>query len=227
MLYKQELCNLNNPKDAQFCLEVAGLSLKNSVHTLIGGLPSGHFFDIDEYLCEKNNPEKLSDNLAQKINYLEKDKKFNKVAFIDKGGLGPVGLIMVNSLVSKLIKMKTIIVRPRKKLWRGVIKGNFEIGDNVLILNDVATTGRTVFEAVEKVIACGGKVTTALVVIDRDQGATINLARKGIELFSLFSAKTLREKKLKDLNKQYKVGIDDAFDPKLIDFGGRSITSIS
>lgn len=227
MFYRQELCNLDKPEEASICVKIAGMSLKNSEWTLVGGLPSKHYFDIDNYLGMKENASALSRLLADKINQMAKEFEFDKVAFIEKGGAGPVGLIAISSSVATLVNKDILLIRPKKKILRGAIKGNFIKGERVLILNDVATAGWTIFEAAEKIWDLGGKVPYALTVIDRDQGATVNLGRKGIELFSLFSAKTMREKKGAQLEEEYKMNIEDMFIPTLVDFGGSSATAIS
>jgi len=226
VFYKQELCNWDDPEEATLCLEIAGLSLRNSEYTLVGGLPSAHYFDIDNYLMEnKNSSVALSKFLANKINQLSSSYEFDKVAFIEKGGAGPVGLIAISSMLGKLIDKEMIIIRSKKRLLRGTVKGLLKKDDRVMILSDVATIGWTIFEAAEKVWDLGGKVPCALVVIDRDQGATVNLGRKGIELFSIYSAKTMREKKGAELEDRYKRAIEDRFVPQLVDFGGTSSTS--
>ncbi|MDQ7786737.1 MAG: hypothetical protein RDU01_03940 [Thermodesulfovibrionales bacterium] len=227
MFYKQELCNWDDPEEASLCLKIAGLSLRNSEYTLIGGLPSAHYFDIDSYLMEnKNNATALAKLLADKINQLSKSHEFNKVAFIEKGGAGPVGLISIRSTLGTLIEKEMIIIRSKKRLLRGTIKGSLNKDDRVIILSDVATIGWTIFEAAEKVWDLGAKVPYALVVIDRDQGATVNLGRKGIELLSIYTAKTIREKKGSELKEHYKTGIEDRFIMQLVDFGGSSSTSV-
>ncbi|MCL4477405.1 MAG: hypothetical protein M1508_14485 [Nitrospirae bacterium] len=226
MFYLKEICNLEEPADSDICVKIAGMSLQNSEWTLAYGLPSAHYFDIDNYLTMNENSKELSQFLSQKIISLSEIRDFDKIAFIDKGWAGPVGLIAISTLVASLTNKEMLIIRPKKKLLRGAVKGNLRKGDKILILSDVATVGWTIFEAAEKIWQLGGKAPCALVVIDRCQGATVNLERKGIELFSLVSAKTLKEKKEKEIQEKFKVTIEERFSPVLIDFGGASSTTI-
>jgi orotate phosphoribosyltransferase len=225
MFYKQELCDLDDPREADICVRIIGTSLKSSEWTLTGGLASGNFFDMDKYLLDAKNANELSALIADKITKLSTSHAFDKIGFIDKGGSGPIGLITISSSVADLIKKEIVIIRSKKKLLLAAIKGSVGKGERVMLLNDVATAGWTIFEAAEKVWQAGGTVPYALTVIDRDQGASVSLGRKGIELFSIVSAKTIREKRGEQLETQYKAIIQDTFTPKLVDFGGVSSTS--
>lgn len=219
MLYRRELCDLRNPDEAKLLVEIAEQSLQCSEWVLTEGLQSKHYFDIDNSLCVKDKAEELSNMLAEKINELSETISFNKIAFIDKNESGPVGLISIMSSIASLIDKETIIVRPKKLILRCAIKGQIKKDDRVLILSDIATTGRTIFQAAQKIWAYKVEAPYALVVFDRVQGATENLGRKGIGLYSLISAKSLRE--------EQKLSITPNFEPTFKDFGGRSTTNIS
>lgn len=68
------------------------------------------------------------------------------------------------------------------------IDGHIESGAEVLLVDDVATTGGSLLKALEGVEEEGHKCVArkALVIIDREEGAAENLAEKGIELVSIF-----------------------------------------
>jgi orotate phosphoribosyltransferase len=67
------------------------------------------------------------------------------------------------------------------------IDGHIADGDDILLVDDVATTGKSIFETVagvrEEYPAC--RMTKALVVVDREEGAAQALAAQGIALFSI------------------------------------------
>ena len=71
---------------------------------------------------------------------------------------------------------------------REIIDGYTGEGDEVLLVDDVATTGGSILKAlvILKEEGFKGSVKKALVVIDREEGAAENLAREGIELVSIF-----------------------------------------
>lgn len=227
MYYRIELCDLKKAEIGRLLVEIAGKSLQNSEWTLQGGLRSSHFFDVDLSYSRDSLPQ-LSKLISNKIKELSDVHgcSFDKVAFIEKGERGPVGLIGLMGSISPLIEKGVIIVRPSKWLLRSSIKGEVKKSDSFLIISDVATTGETIFSAAEKIWAFGGKVPYALVVIDRMQGATENLIRKGIQLYSLTSAQTLQTEKGEEIASKFNRSISTDFEPHLKDFGGSSITTL-
>jgi orotate phosphoribosyltransferase len=69
---------------------------------------------------------------------------------------------------------------------RQKIDGHLHIETEVLAVDDVATTGGSITNAVREIIARGGEVRRALVVIDREEGAAENLAAHNIQLAAIF-----------------------------------------
>jgi orotate phosphoribosyltransferase len=65
-------------------------------------------------------------------------------------------------------------------------------GAKVLIADDVATTGGSIMVAIEQARQAGANVDTALVLVDREEGATEFLATQGVRLLSVFKAGDLR-----------------------------------
>lgn len=228
MLNRRELCDLSNPDEAELLIDVAGKSLQNSEWTLTGGLPSKHYFDLDSFLCDNAAAVLLIDMLVKKIKLMHTRLNFNKIAFIDKGENGPVGLITFMGFIAKSVEIETIIVRPKKMLIRSFIKGTLVNNDRVLVLSDVATSGHTIFQAAQKLWGLHAKVPYALVVFDRAQGATLNLGRKGIELYSLISAESLHkdEKARERIAKTHNMAITNDFEQKLVDFAGTSAIKV-
>ncbi len=58
-------------------------------------------------------------------------------------------------------------------------------GEEVLIIDDVTTTGGSLLKPVEKMREMGFVVRRALSIVDREEGALENLRRHDIELFSI------------------------------------------
>ncbi|MDY6817552.1 MAG: orotate phosphoribosyltransferase [Halobacteriales archaeon] len=71
------------------------------------------------------------------------------------------------------------------------IEGRLEPGEEVVVIEDIATTGTSAVEAVEALRDAGAKVDRVIVVVDREEGARENLAEHGIELESLLTASDL------------------------------------
>ena len=71
------------------------------------------------------------------------------------------------------------------------IEGRLEEGEEVVVLEDIATTGTSAVEAVEALREAGAVVERVIVVVDREEGARENLAEAGIELEALLTATDL------------------------------------
>lgn len=71
------------------------------------------------------------------------------------------------------------------------VEGHLPAGAEVVIFDDVATTGGSSQIAVDAVNAAGGKVIAVCVVVDREAGATQHFAAQGIPLYSLITLKEL------------------------------------
>ena len=64
-------------------------------------------------------------------------------------------------------------------------------GKQVVLIDDVATSGGSILKAADQIAAAGGVMRHAIVILDREQGAAANLAERGITLHALFTATDL------------------------------------
>ena len=71
------------------------------------------------------------------------------------------------------------------------IEGRLGAGEEVVVLEDIATTGTSAIEAVEALREAGAVVSRLLVVVDREEGARENLAEHDVELEALLTASDL------------------------------------
>ncbi len=71
------------------------------------------------------------------------------------------------------------------------IEGNFQAGDEVLVVDDVITTGGSTLKAIDAIEAEGGKVVAALVLVDREEGGRQAIEARGVPVFPLFSRSSL------------------------------------
>jgi orotate phosphoribosyltransferase len=91
--------------------------------------------------------------------------------------------------------VKSFFVRKQPKghgtmdLIEGLAADETLEGKRVLVIDDVATSGGSILKAADAVVALGAKVDCALVLIDREEGATEALAPRGIRLLSVFKGR--------------------------------------
>ncbi|MFB6123431.1 MAG: orotate phosphoribosyltransferase [Haloferacaceae archaeon] len=137
---------------------------------------------VDKYLFE-TDPDCLrlvAEAFAERVG----DAKLAGVA------LGAVPLVAVTSVETGA---PYVIARKRAKEYGtgNLIEGRLTEGEEVVVLEDIATTGTSALEAVEALREAGAVVSRVLVVVDREEGARERLADHGVELEALLTARDL------------------------------------
>ncbi|MFZ2097808.1 MAG: hypothetical protein WAV05_14345, partial [Anaerolineales bacterium] len=73
------------------------------------------------------------------------------------------------------------------------IEGIFNVGEKVVIIDDLATTGESKFESIDRLTSAGLVVTDIVVLIDRQSGAAEALSKAGYSLHSVTNLTILLE----------------------------------
>ncbi len=71
------------------------------------------------------------------------------------------------------------------------IEGNFRDGDQVVVIEDTATTGGSALKAIKAIEAAGGKVAFCIVLVDRQEGGVENIEAQGYPTASIFTREQL------------------------------------
>jgi len=111
--------------------------------------------------------------------------EFDAICGIATGGLP------LSSVIAYLMEKPLIYFR-RSEKEHGTMKrieGEVKEGMNVIVMDDVATTGGSILEAVKALRDQKAVVRRAFVVVDRGQGAKKNLMAEGVELMSITTLK--------------------------------------
>jgi orotate phosphoribosyltransferase len=138
-------------------------AVKSGEFTLSSGKKSDFYVD-----CRKISLHPQGSRLIGKI-IIEKIKGI-KVDSI--GGL-TLGADPITSAVVTLSDIPGFIVRKKEKSHgtQQKIEGLIAPGQNVVVVEDVATTGASALQAIEAVEAVGTKVVKVISVVDREEGA--------------------------------------------------------
>jgi orotate phosphoribosyltransferase len=104
--------------------------------------------------------------------------------------LGAVPLVAVTSAETDT---PYVIARKEAKEYGtgNRIEGRLSAGEEVVVLEDIATTGKSALDAVEALRDAGAIVDRVLVVVDRQEGARERLAEADVELDALVTAADL------------------------------------
>jgi uridine monophosphate synthetase len=99
----------------------------------------------------------------------------------------PYAALPIATLIGQMGNWPMIYPRKEVKEYgtKANIEGIYDDGEQIVIIDDLATTGGSKFEAIDKLIEAGLKVKDVVVLIDRQSGAAEALAEKGYQLHAV------------------------------------------
>lgn len=153
--------------------------IKFGEFTLKSGLNSPIYIDLRQIITY---PKLLSD-IAQAYLPLLSNLQFSRIA-----GL-PYAAIPIATAISLAGNYPMIYPRKEAKEYgtKAVIEGEFHAGETVVVIDDLATTGGSKFEAIEKLTGAGLVVKDVVVLVDRQSGAKESLEKAGYSLHAVLT----------------------------------------
>jgi orotate phosphoribosyltransferase len=160
-------------------------SLQIGNFTLASGRSSKFLFQLRQTTLHPEGSALLADIIVDYMNA-------HSIKCIGGLVLGAVPIVSAVSMMSHFRKtpIAAFFVRkePKEHGAKERIDGFVKKGEDVLLVDDVATSGGSIMKALngmkEENAIC--RVHKALVIVDRQEGATENLKAEGIELVSIF-----------------------------------------
>lgn len=133
----------------------------------------------------------------------------NKLSFDRLAGL-PYAAIPIATAISIQAGWPMIYPRKEAKTYgtKAEIEGIYHQGERIVVIDDLATTGGSKFEAIEKLTSEGLVVEDVVVLIDRQSGADRTLAGAGYKLHSITTLTSLLDY-YENTGKVHKKHIDD------------------
>ncbi|HZR82391.1 MAG TPA: orotate phosphoribosyltransferase [Candidatus Binatia bacterium] len=161
---------------------IADVALLRGEFTLRSGRKSSYY--LDKYLFS-TRPEILGE--LGKLFAARLPAETTKLAGAELGG---IPLVTASSLASGL---PSVFIRNSKKEYGTAkqLEGALAPDDQVVIVEDVATTGGQVLEAAKVIEESGARVIRIIATIDRLEGARENIERAGYAFDALFTARDL------------------------------------
>ena len=162
----------------QLIRRISEVALLRGDFTLRSGRKSSYYLDKYRFETQPDVLIELGRLFAQKV-----------TAGVDRIAGPELGAVALAAAASMSCGKPFFIVRNQKKGYGGdkLVEGILNAGENILIVEDILTTGGQVLEAAKVIEAAGAKVAGICGVIDRLEGARQNIENAGYRFDALFT----------------------------------------
>jgi len=171
-----ELANIADGLLSAGCIKFGNFTLKS-------GLQSPIYIDLRQIITYP----KLLEQIGAAYLPLLRELKFDRIA-----GL-PYAAIPIATAVS--LRGNYPMIYPRKEVktygTKAEIEGQYHAGETVVVIDDLATTGGSKFEAIEKLTGVGLVVKDVVVLVDRQSGAKESLEQAGYSMHAVLTISQL------------------------------------
>lgn len=152
--------------------------------TLASGAASRFYFNMKPTVFDAEGAALIGDLILDAV--AEDDPYYDHVGGMEVGAIPIVAALTLRSWQrQRPIAGFFVRKQPKDHGTRRLVEGDLAAGANVLIVEDVTTTGGSTLNAVRAVREIGGRVSKAVTLVDRLAGAGEALGREGIELVAI------------------------------------------
>lgn len=163
---------------AELAAALVDVAQLTGTFTLRSGLVANDYFDKYQFEAQ---PALLREIAAGLVALVPQGTEI--LAGLELGG------VPIATALSFETELPTAFVRKQAKEYgtAKLAEGTEVDGRHVLVVEDVVTTGGQLVTSIGELRDLGAVITTAVCVIDREQGGSENLAELGVELRPLFT----------------------------------------
>ncbi|HZY45857.1 MAG TPA: orotate phosphoribosyltransferase, partial [Anaerolineae bacterium] len=171
----------NDLIDSQ-CVRFGDFKLKSGVLSPI-------YLDLRRLVSHPAILQRVAQAYAEKLRELN----FDRLAGI------PYAALPIATAIA--LEMNRPLIYPRREVkdygTQAVVEGDYLAGETIAVIDDLATTGDSKIEAIEKLESVGLIVKDIIVLIDRGQGAGKMLAEAGYQLHAVVTLPDLLDEWLR------------------------------
>lgn len=172
--------------------------IKSGKFILKSGIESSIYIDLRLLLNEPSTIKKIALEIYQKINLpIKLDMNFNntgdKKNKIKLCGV-PYGALPFSCCTSTDFNIPQIIIRKESKSYgtKKLIEGIYNEGDELIIIEDIVTTGGSVLDLIAKLEQENLKIRQIIVIVDRSDNNMQAIKDKGYDIVSLFNLSNIQ-----------------------------------
>lgn len=143
--------------------EIRNNAISRGEFTLASGIKSDYYIDLSKVVFSGRGSGLV-------IGYVASSICWNNINKIGGPAIGAIPIVV--GLMCRL-DMEGFIIRKQEKEYgkKEVIEGCLDKGDNVVLVEDVTTSGNSLLKAVKVVQEFGCNIKQVISVLDRNQGA--------------------------------------------------------
>jgi orotate phosphoribosyltransferase len=185
-------------------------AMKFGAFKLTSGKLSPYYIDLRIVPSFPDAFQKICDSYSKFIRTEVGTENIDRVAGIPVAGIPFAAVVALNLKKPLLYVRKGVRRHGRERRIEGILAP----GNRVLLIDDLVTGGLSLLKAAKSIMAEGGVVSDAVVLIDRQEGGKEKLEKNGVKLHSLLNITevvntlhdlgTIDEDQLKTIMKQVK-----------------------